>query len=153
MRTRLILLLLLAAGTSTAWGIWWALILLERRVPDCRSLKETTFPPIIKALERYREIVGHYPTTADGLEALLTPPSTLPPDKAVVWPLLKGWERIEGPSCEPFHYECAGTHNPGSYDLWYDEPPDEKGMRMRLDNWSTGGAYSIGHWGRYPGIP
>lgn len=64
------------------------------------------------ALGNYRLDVGHYPTTAQGLAALMTRP-----------PHARGWSGpylARGvpfdPWGHPYHYRCPGKH--GAYDLW-----------------------------------
>jgi general secretion pathway protein G len=65
-----------------------------------------------QALDQYRLDVGHYPTTAQGLQALITNPgeqkwegpyltkNVIPKDS---------WDRA-------YNYSCPGTH--GEYDIW-----------------------------------
>jgi general secretion pathway protein G len=68
-------------------------------------------------LELFRLHVGKYPTTAEGLDALLEPP------RAALWAA-----RWQGPYSRPgmledawgnrFQYACPGRHNPETFDLW-----------------------------------
>ncbi|RQH05519.1 type II secretion system major pseudopilin GspG [Paraburkholderia dinghuensis] len=65
-----------------------------------------------KALDQYRLDVGEYPTTEEGLDALMTKPQDAPHwsgpylQKAVP---LDPWDR-------PYHYRSPGEH--GDYDLY-----------------------------------
>lgn len=65
------------------------------------------------ALDSYRLDVGSYPTTAEGLEALITMPSGVE-----TWdgPYLKKSEIPRDPWGNEYHYESPGTH--GEYDLF-----------------------------------
>jgi general secretion pathway protein G len=65
------------------------------------------------ALDSYRLDVGRYPTTAEGLEALVSPPSG-----ADEWngSYLKKLEIPLDSWRQPYHYESPGNH--GDYDLY-----------------------------------
>jgi general secretion pathway protein G len=65
------------------------------------------------ALDSFRLDVGRYPTSSEGLEALLTTPSGVE-----TWngPYLKKQEIPLDPWKEPYHYESPGSH--GDYDLY-----------------------------------
>jgi general secretion pathway protein G len=65
-----------------------------------------------QALDQYRLDIGHYPTTAQGLQAL----NVNPGEQKWEGPYLKknlipndSWDR-------PYNYACPGTH--GEYDIW-----------------------------------
>lgn len=71
---------------------------------------------LVEALENYRKDTGVYPTTEQGLKALLSKPTEKP--------IPQNWK---GPylSREPtdrqgnwYQYKCPGIHNPQSYDVW-----------------------------------
>ena len=64
-------------------------------------------------LDMYRLDVGSYPSTADGLEALMTQPSGV--DR---WtgPYLKKRGSLTDPWGRPYEYQAPGNH--GNYDLW-----------------------------------
>lgn len=64
-------------------------------------------------LDMYRLDVGRYPTTADGLEALMTQPPGV--DR---WsgPYLKDRGSLTDPWRNPYGYRGPGDH--GDYDLW-----------------------------------
>jgi general secretion pathway protein G len=65
------------------------------------------------ALDSYRLDVGKYPSSAEGLEALVSPVSG-----AEDWsgPYLKKIEIPLDPWNQPYHYEAPGKH--GDYDLY-----------------------------------
>lgn len=64
-------------------------------------------------LDMYRLDIGSYPSTTDGLEALLTQPSGV--DR---WggPYLKERQSLTDPWGQPYGYQSPGDH--GDYDLW-----------------------------------
>ena len=126
---------LLVMGGLAMCVTWWACERKPRRPLVIRNVGDLA-PALVKALARYKEIVGRFPTSAEGLQSLLTPPSDVQ-DNAREWPLLKGGRALLDPWGNPFQYESPGTHNRGSYDLWCDSPPDQNGLRVRTDNWSN----------------
>jgi general secretion pathway protein G len=65
------------------------------------------------ALDSFRLDVGRYPTTSEGLEALIKPVSG---DEGWHGPYLKKSEIPLDPWRNPYHYECPGNH--GDYDLY-----------------------------------
>jgi general secretion pathway protein G len=67
------------------------------------------------ALDLYEQDTGSYPTTAQGLDALLKEP-----DGATGWkgPYLKSDQIPLDPWGRPYQYVCPGAHNKLSYDLW-----------------------------------
>lgn len=64
-------------------------------------------------LDMYRLDVGRYPSTAEGLEALFTPP---PGIDRWAGPYLKNRESLTDPWGNPYEYRAPGEH--GEYDLW-----------------------------------
>ena len=135
MQARLVALLILVLGGLAAWAAWLGCDRDHKNYTVIRYVADLA-PSVVEALDRYKKIVGHYPSTADGLEALVFRPSSLSlPDNVGQWPLV-GKDALLGPFGNPFQYECPGTHNPDSYDLWYDYPPDQNGFSDRIDNWS-----------------
>jgi general secretion pathway protein G len=65
------------------------------------------------ALDSFRLDVGRYPTTSEGLEALITRPSGVEEWNG---PYLKKQEIPLDPWKRPYHYESPGSH--GEYDLY-----------------------------------
>ena len=65
------------------------------------------------ALDSFRLDVGSYPTTSEGLQALISSPSG-----SENWngPYLKKSEIPRDPWGKPYHYESPGSH--GDYDLY-----------------------------------
>ncbi|MFN0068262.1 MAG: type II secretion system major pseudopilin GspG, partial [Limisphaerales bacterium] len=67
------------------------------------------------SLVTYRIHMGDYPSTADGLMALVTRPGT----KGERWagPYIEGGKVPLDPWGEPYQYAYPGTRNKGNYDL------------------------------------
>jgi general secretion pathway protein G len=71
------------------------------------------------ALEFYRMDSGRYPTTAQGLMALISKPAGTPEPRS--YPpggYLKRSDAIRDPWGEQFQYENPGTHNAHAFDIW-----------------------------------
>lgn len=86
-------------------------------------------------LVTYRLQMGAYPSTEEGLQALMT----APPSKADRWrgpyladgtkiPILDPWSR-------PYQYRCPGTHNKDGYDVWSTGPSGVDGADDNIGNW------------------
>jgi general secretion pathway protein G len=73
-------------------------------------------------LETYREMNGWFPTTGQGLHALVEKPSTSPFPAA--WQKLLG-EIPPDPWGKPYIYRCPGIRHPAGYDL-FSAGPDRK---------------------------
>lgn len=87
------------------------------------------------ALDSFRLDVGRYPTTAEGLEALITQVSG-----ADGWngPYLKKTEIPADPWNNPYHYESPGKH--GDYDLYSygaDNAEGGEGDNADIASWKT----------------
>lgn len=69
------------------------------------------------ALDLFRIDMGKYPTTEQGIEALI---SSSKISKATRWngPYLKRKKIPLDPWGEPYQYRSPGTHNTEEYDLW-----------------------------------
>lgn len=83
-------------------------------------------------LTTYSFAVGSYPSTEEGLEALVKAPESAG-DR---WkgPYLK--QLPVDPWGEPYQYECPGRHNPNSYDVW-STGPDKKISDDDIGNWKS----------------
>lgn len=87
------------------------------------------------SLVRYKIDLGGYPTTAEGLQALLTPPG----DGADRWrgPYVEvsGNRLPVDPWGEPYQYQYPGTHNKDGYDLFSKGPDKTSGTADDIGNW------------------
>ncbi len=82
---------------------------------------KTDLSTLKTALITYRGNTGNYPTTTEGLQALVKPPEPKP----------SGWRKImddleNDPWGNAYAYERPGKRNPDSYDI-YSLGPDGKG--------------------------
>jgi general secretion pathway protein G len=87
------------------------------------------------ALFSYQSDMGDYPSTTEGLQALLTPPA----GKADRWRRAyidsnTGKVPVD-PWNQEYRYAYPGTHNKGSYDLWSAGPDKVDGTADDIGNW------------------
>jgi general secretion pathway protein G len=93
------------------------------------------------ALEFYRMDNGRYPTTEQGLRALVSKPTGDPEPRS--YPpggYLKKSDALLDPWQEPFQYANPGSRNPHSFDLWSlgaDAAPGGEGGDADIGNWDA----------------
>ncbi len=93
------------------------------------------------ALEFYRMDNSRYPTTEQGLNALVEEPSgarSYPPGG-----YLKKRDALLDPWQEPFRYESPGQHNSRTFDLWSlgaDSAAGGADLDTDIGNWSNDGS-------------
>ncbi len=94
-------------------------------------VQETIKIPLVS----YRRDLGDYPSTAEGLQALVTPPSS----RAERWqgPYLeaKGGKLPLDPWGEPYAYRYPGTKNVGGYDIFSKGPDRQPDTADDVGNW------------------
>lgn len=87
------------------------------------------------SLVRYRIDLGDFPSTAEGLDALVTAPSS----RAERWkgPYIdaKGGKLPLDPWGEPYVYRYPGTQNKGGYDIFSKGPDKAEGTADDVGNW------------------
>jgi general secretion pathway protein G len=88
------------------------------------------------SLATYRIHMGNFPSTSEGLQALVTAPGT----KADRWngPYIDGGKIPRDPWDEPYQYAFPGTHNKDSYDLWSKGPDKQSVTADDIGNWDAG---------------
>ncbi len=86
------------------------------------------------ALDLFELDNGIYPTTEQGLEALLTKPQTIPELKSWRGPYIKK-PKFEDPWKSSYIYKCPGEHNPSSYDLFSFGPNGQEGGGDDITSW------------------
>ena len=90
------------------------------------------------ALDLYRMDNGHYPSTDQGLEALVDKPAGYPEPRR--WNPDGYLKRVPvDPWGEPYLYEQPGTQNPRSFDLWSlgaDAGPGGEDADADIGNWA-----------------
>jgi general secretion pathway protein G len=85
-------------------------------------------------LTTYRIQMGDYPSTSEGLQALITPPA----NRADQWhgPYLQDGKIPADPWGEPYVYRYPGTHNKNGYDVFSKGPDRAEGTKDDIGNWS-----------------
>jgi len=91
-----------------------------------------------QALDMFEAECGRYPTTAEGLAALNSPPSNL-----------KGWKGPymkkgipNDPWQNPYGYRCPGQHGisgqnaSSTYDVWSNGPDGQEGTADDIESWN-----------------
>ena len=103
---------------------------------------KTQISRLESSLELYAMDNGRFPTSEQGLEALITEPTGAPePLSYQPGGYLKGGELPLDPWGYEFQYESPGTNNQDSYDLWSfgkDGIPGGDDLNADLGNWSDG---------------
>jgi len=93
------------------------------------------------ALELYRMDNANYPTTEQGLQALVERPTTPPePQRYQTDGYLRRGTLPEDPWGEPYQYRAPGEHNPRSFDLWSfgsDRAPGGADDAADIGNWDS----------------
>jgi len=84
------------------------------------------------ALDAFEVDTGRYPTTEEGLTALLQQPSDV---KSWSGPYIKRG-LPKDPWGNPYVYKTPGDHNTSGYDLYSFGPNGQEGGDDDIDNWS-----------------
>jgi general secretion pathway protein G len=94
------------------------------------------------ALELYRMDNGRYPTTAQGLVALVEKPGDAPqPRNYPRGGYLSKADALLDPWSEPYQYASPGDHNRHGFDLWTqgaDQAPGGEDGDSDIGNWESG---------------
>ena len=139
-----LLCLTLVLGVSAIPG--WALRQKLARVASA----EAQIGTFATALSMFDEDCGRYPTTSEGLAALIKQPRDVP---AEIWhKYLQGDLLPNDPWGHPYVYRCPGLHNTITFDV-YSWGPDGKSKSGGEDpgeigNWEPAPeVVTTGHWG------
>ena len=103
------------------------------------STAKTQIKMLDAALESYRMDNSNFPTSEQGLLALIQPPPEA--RNALPGGYLKEKRIPDDPWGNKFQYESPGQHNADSYDLWSfgrDGTPGGTGVDADLGNWVEG---------------
>ncbi len=84
------------------------------------------------ALESFEIDTGRYPTTEEGLRALIQEPANV---RQWNGPYIRRGVPSD-PWGNPYQYRQPGVHNSASYDLWSFGPDGREGGEDDIDNWS-----------------
>lgn len=87
------------------------------------------------ALTRYRLDMGDYPSTADGLQALVAAPAAKTDSWRGPYVDAPGNQVPLDPWQEAYQYAYPGTHNKGSYDLYSKGADKTAGTADDIGNW------------------
>ena len=83
------------------------------------------------ALDAFRQDCGRYPTTAEGINALISQPTNLPGWRG---PYIKDSPGVPpDPWGHPYAYVYPGIHNPKGFDLY--SLGHDRGDSNYLNNW------------------
>jgi len=105
-----LLVVLVILGLIAAFAVPQVMKYLARAKTDAAAIQ---IQRLSSVLDLYRLDVGHYPSTAEGLKALVERP-----DNAEQWdgPYLKTADGLKDPWGRPYQYSQPGTH--GTFDLY-----------------------------------
>lgn len=84
-------------------------------------------------LIRYKTKAGIYPTTEQGLKALVERPSNGPAPRS--WKQYLKEAALTDPWSNPYQYRYPGKHNPESYDIYSWGPDLKDGTEDDIGNW------------------
>ena len=87
-------------------------------------------------LKTYYALNGFYPTTGQGLQALVTQPDSDP--KPTQWHQLMDQVPVD-PWQTPYCYESPGKHNPDSFDLYSAGASRKPNTGTDIGNWTDSG--------------
>ena len=87
------------------------------------------------SLERYKMDLGSYPSTSDGLAALLAAPASAAENWHGPYAEADGGKLQPDPWLEPYQYRFPGTHNKTKYDLFSKGPDKIEGTEDDIGNW------------------
>jgi general secretion pathway protein G len=114
-------------------GLFFVAVILPRvstRGRTVNSRLKTEIAYLETALDAFEIDNGRYPTTAEGLQALITPPANT---RAWNGPYIKSVPT--DPWGTPYVYQFPGKHNPANFDL-SSYGPDRNPGRDDIHNWS-----------------
>lgn len=124
-----LLLVLVILGTL-------AVLVIPKFTGRSRQARETAARADIRvlssAIDQFENDTGRYPTTEEGLAALITPPSNVTNANA---PYIKGGIPKD-PWGNPYQYRQPGQHNPKDFDL-YSLGADGREGNDDIGNWET----------------
>ncbi|HUR58123.1 MAG TPA: type II secretion system major pseudopilin GspG [Opitutaceae bacterium] len=122
-----ILALLAGLAISNVGGIFGGAQITAAQLFVKESVKSPLFT--------YQMHMGEYPSTADGLQALITAPSS----RADRWhgPYITDGKVPVDPWGEPYQYAYPGAKNKKGYDLWSKGPDKQNGTDDDIGNWDA----------------
>jgi type II secretion system protein G len=88
------------------------------------------------ALDAYNLDLNTYPSTAQGLQALLAAPKDLAAPAKWSGPYIPGKQPPLDPWQRPYRYQCPGKRAGTDYDLWSAGPDGVDGTEDDIGNWA-----------------
>lgn len=85
-------------------------------------------------LGAYRLNVGDFPSTSQGLEAMISPPADLVDQTKWLGPYLDGNVPLD-PWDQPYQYEYPGKHREDMPDIWSLGPDRQEASGDEIGNW------------------
>ena len=122
----------------TIIGILAAMLLpnISGRSEEARKTRAKTeiVSTIGLALTMFESDTGRYPTTEQGLEALITLPN-----QASNWrgPYIRQAKQFKDPWGNKYEYQCPGQHNTTSYDIVSAGPDSQLGNEDDITNFDN----------------
>jgi general secretion pathway protein G len=83
----------------------------------------------------YKISTGDYPTTEQGLQALVTAPAAVADRWTGPYVEVTGGKIPLDPWKRPYQYRYPGVHNKTGYDLWSTGPSGQDGAADNIGNW------------------
>ena len=107
------------------------------RTKDARlTSTKNSIHNISTALDTYESDNGEFPSSEQGLDALVVKPTGDPEPTQWKGPYLKRDIPMIDSWSSPFVYRCPGNHNPESFDLYSYGPDKKEGTEDDINNWS-----------------
>jgi general secretion pathway protein G len=97
-----------------------------------RTRVQSDLETLTTQLKVYQMQNFNFPTTQQGLQALVTPPTAPPAPRQ--WVQLMKPDGLLDPWGSTYQYMCPGKHNPTSFDLWSMGPEKVNGPNV-IGNW------------------
>lgn len=104
-----------------------------------KSKRDTTLlyvKSLANYLDMYQLDVGRFPTTEQGLDALLTCPSDVPDPGKWGGPYIRDNAQTLDPWQNPYQYVSPGTRSRDGYDVWSFGPDGIDGTDDDIGNWT-----------------
>jgi general secretion pathway protein G len=109
---------------------------LRGRSRDAKvTAAKTDIETISAALDLYELSAGAYPTTEQGLEALISKPSASPEPDEWKGPYIKKKKSPADPWGNPYQYTCPGRNNRDGFDMKSFGPDGVEGGGDDIANW------------------
>ncbi len=110
-------------------------VAVQQTMTQAKKREASIFVNSLKTpLERYFLDNGHFPTTAQGLDALINAPDDADTSKGD-WPYIDQNAVKLDPWGQPYQYQYPGQRNQSGYDLWSFGPDGAPDTGDEIGNW------------------